>query len=63
MPEIEPDDQSGLSAEQQIAAAITLNQEQANQEPANQEPANQDPVIDLGMEPAAKSGFLGDIQL
>jgi hypothetical protein len=53
MPEIEPDDQSGLSAEQQIAAAITLNQEQANQEP----------VIDLGMEPAAKSGFLGDIQL
>jgi hypothetical protein len=58
MPEIEPDDQSGLSAEQQIAPAITLNQEQANQEPANQ-----DPVIDLGMEPAAKSGFLGDIQL
>jgi 23S rRNA (guanosine2251-2'-O)-methyltransferase len=58
MPEIEPDDQSGLSAEQQIAAAITLNQEQANQKPANQ-----DPVIDLGMEPAAKSGFLGDIQL
>jgi len=58
MPEIEPDDQSELSAEQQIAAAITLNQELANQELVNQ-----DPVIDLGMEPAAKSGFLGDIQL
>ena len=58
MPEIEPEDQSELSEEHQIAAAITLNQELANQEPVNQEP-----VIDLGMEPAAKSGFLGDIQL
>ena len=58
MPEIEPEDQSELSAEHQIAAAITLNQELANQEPVNQEP-----LTDLGMEPDAKSGFLGDIQL
>jgi 23S rRNA (guanosine2251-2'-O)-methyltransferase len=58
MPEIEPEDQPELLAEQQIAAATPVNQE-----PVNQEPLNQEPVIDLGMEPAAKSGFLGDIQL
>jgi hypothetical protein len=58
MPEIEPEVQSELPAEQQIAAATP-----ANQEPANQELVNQEPVIDLGTEPAAKSGFHGDIQL
>jgi 23S rRNA (guanosine2251-2'-O)-methyltransferase len=63
MQEIEPEDQPELLAEQQIAAATQVNQEPVNQEQVNQEPVNQEPVIDLGMEPAAKSGFLGDIQL
>lgn len=58
MPEIEPEDQPELLAEQQIAADIPVNQQ-----PVNQRPDNQEPAIDLGMEPAAKSGFLGDIQL
>ncbi|MDP5119713.1 MAG: hypothetical protein NWQ25_10070, partial [Prochlorococcaceae cyanobacterium MAG_34] len=51
-PEIQPADQpeqpADQMAEQQIVAEM---------------PANQEAVIDLGMEPAARSGFLGDIQL
>ena len=47
-PADQPEQPAEQMAEQQIVAEI---------------PANQEPVIDLGMEPAARSGFLGDIQL
>ena len=51
-PEIQPADQPGQPADQMAEQPIVA-----------EIPANQEPVIDLGMEPAARSGFLGDIQL